>query len=159
MRNDEQAEKIRAINSRNRIFWQKLYQRFEELEPEKRRRAILKAGADLEDESRRRGMLADIQDGSRRRGFDETPSLEYFMERVLEPMKRDYSNVGRPKEDYDERDQIWLKQADELTATGTSLRKACEKIAKESEANGYYVTEGHIRNVVNKLRKARRVGA
>ena len=93
-----------------------------------------------------------------------TNSVDFWRKRyhelaqyILPPAK---PHTGRPKEDHEERNQLWLKQADEFTERrGMRLRKACEKIADGPEGREANVTADYIRNVVIKLRKARRADA
>jgi hypothetical protein len=107
-----QTKKIRAINSEARTFWSTFQQRFEKL-IEERPQVV-------------RDALADFEDEARRRGFRETPSLEYFVERVskrtLTPKKR-----GRPP------DTNLRRRVNELRSEGKSWSQLKTILDKETK--------------------------
>ena len=107
-----QAKKIRAINSEGRTFWRTVQKRVENLIEERGPLVLSDAVADQEDETRRRGIR-------------ETPSVEYFVERVskrrLSPKKR-----GRPS------DSVLHRRVPELKSQGKSWAQLKAILDKET---------------------------
>jgi hypothetical protein len=113
MNQKQQAKKIRAINSEGRIFWSTVQERIGKVIEERGPQVLSDAVADQEDEARRRGLR-------------ETPSLEYFVERVskrkLSPKKR-----GRPPE------TALRRRVNELRSEGKSWSQLKTILDKETK--------------------------
>jgi hypothetical protein len=116
-------------NREGRIFWSTFQKRLDKL-IEERPQVVSDA-------------LADMEDEARRRGFRQTPSLEYFIERVskrkLSPKKR-----GRPKDNSAQRADL-RKRIAEL-----KQKHSWSKMPHRMADEGIYLSVGTARRILAK---------
>jgi len=125
----KQAKKLRAINSENRTFWRTFQKRLDKL-IEDRPQVVSDA-------------LADFEDEARRRGFRQTPSLEYFIDRVskrrLSPKKR-----GRPQDNSAQRADLRKRLAE------LKQKYSWSKMPRRMAAEGIYLSVATARRILAK---------